>query len=179
MPSSLCPRTEKTDNGEHVIGYNPPYAPLELLAVYLMSGTELHLYVLCSVNVGGSYFECQRGRLCVIHAWNNGMGTQDVTKEDLITTAKTMPEDAVGAQGFSPDVLIKWAVKYRSDSLERVQGVHRFQSVGELKQILCLDSRAKFLLVSVVVKKGNYKHMICITKDFVLKDSELNAPCTL
>jgi hypothetical protein len=114
--------------------------------------------------------------LCVVHAWNNGVGKRDVDRRDLIRTSETMPRGAFGPQGFSPDVLVKWATKFRAHEFEIVQGVERFATQHQLLRILSSNTRTKCLLVSVIVANGGYSHMIAITKDCLWMDSELDKP---
>ena len=104
------------------------------------------------------------------------MGRPDVTEADLLATAHSMPTGATGRNGISSDVLIVWATKYHAGDLEVTQGVNRFKNFLELEAILADNQRTLFLLVNVVVKIGQYSHLICITREFLLFDSELAAP---
>jgi hypothetical protein len=107
------------------------------------------------------------------------MGRSDVTQVDLRSVAENMPQGAIGRQGISPDVLIRWATTERSHDLEIIPGVERFKTSTGLKRVLRQDGRTLFLLVSVVVREGNYSHMVCIDPDEVLMDSELPGPLSV
>jgi hypothetical protein len=90
-----------------------------------------------------------------------------------------MPAGAVGRLGFSPDVLFKWVAKNHANNMHIVQGQTRFMNYYQLTQILNSEENILFILVSVIVRQGHYGHMISITGDFILLDSELNSPCAL
>lgn len=119
------------------------------------------------------FFQCQVAKQCVIHAWNNGIGSKDVTFSDMKTTANEMHAgrpDKIKKQmikmsinsrtGISTDVLIRWVNKQKEYHIVSHIPIY---NITQLRKLLD-DHDIQFIMLDTFVKPTMYGHAITIKK---------------
>ena len=142
------------------------------------------------------YFERQRGRNCIIHAWNNARGKRELSRTALMKVVdewlksykererKALRANLVGPQGISPNVLEYWVNNICREKLYMSRG-SVFRDVVDLRD-LWRERKPQFLLLSL--RLADYRHMVSMRKssrrggakpdstEFDVLDSELPEP---
>lgn len=115
------------------------------------------------------YFEHQKGRKCVVHAWNNGRGFEDLHVSDLMMISNDLPyrSNLINRTGISPSLLTMWVNLYRNSHI--VSRSIPIKNITILRALLS-DKTIEFLIIgttngmgmahSVAVKKSDSRTIV-------------------
>jgi len=124
------------------------------------------------------YFEHQKGRECVVHAWNNGRGFRDLYFSDLMTISRDLPyrSNLISRTGISPDLLSMWVSLYRNFHI-----VSRSITIKNITTVRALlsDQTVEFLIIGTTNGIG-MPHSVTVkrsgSRTIVWMDSENDGP---